>query len=104
MNVLRKKRLRMINDGEQGEYIPTTDDINHKRELMEWYLSQLRVKRQENIVQKRIATRDVQMSMVKEQVLDLQDKFDFFILAMLKNGQINLAEDDNNHLSKLKDY
>ena len=66
MNVLRKKRLRMINDGEQGEYIPTTDDIKAKRELMEWYLSQLRVKRQENIVQKRIATRDVQMSMVKE--------------------------------------
>ena len=37
---------------------------------------------------KRVATRDVQMSLIKEQVLDLQDKFDYFILNMIKNGSM----------------
>ena len=29
------------------------------------------------------------MSLIKEQVLDLQDKFDLFILNMMKNGSMD---------------
>ena len=34
------------------------------------------------------------MSLIKEQVLDLQDKFDFFILSMIQNGSIKPSGDD----------
>ena len=36
------------------------------------------------------------MSLIKEQVLDLQDKFDYFILSMMQNGSIKPSGDDGN--------
>ena len=56
---------------------------------MEFAIAQLREKRLQNLTAKRVATRDVQMSLIKEQVLDLQDKFDLFILNMMKNGSMD---------------
>ena len=47
---------------------------------MEKYLDSLKQKRHENLAAKRVSQRDSEMALIKEQMLDLQDKFDFFIL------------------------
>ena len=78
----------MLRERDESEYLPQPEDIRHKRDIMEFAIAQLREKRLQNLSAKRVATRDVQMSLIKEQVLDLQDKFDYFILNMIKNGSM----------------
>ena len=59
---------------------------------MEKALAKLKKQKNKNVAAKRIASRDVQMSLIKEQILDLNDKFDYFILTMLQNGKISLPD------------
>ena len=71
LNVLKRKRYRMLRERDESEYLPQPEDIRHKRDIMEFAIAQLREKRLQNLSAKRVATRDVQMSLIKEQVLDL---------------------------------
>ena len=48
LNILKRKRYRMLNDGDDGEYVPTPEDIRAKRDIMEFSLGQLRQKRLQN--------------------------------------------------------
>ena len=61
----------MLNERDTNEYLPTTEDLIAKRDLMENALALLKNRRLQNLAAKRMATRDVQMSLIKEQVLDL---------------------------------
>lgn len=96
--VARNKRYRLLEDGnEENEYVPTLDDLVKLKNLMYDASSKFKLALQEENQDDSESKRDKTVEMLKQQVLDLNDKFDYFVCMMLKAKSMpveNMVNDD----------
>ena len=86
----RSKRYRLLQSGnEYGEHVPTVAELcvlkNQMYDAADRFRAALR--KSDGHDQEQVK-RDKTMAVLKKQVLDLNDKFDYFICMMLKNENL----------------
>jgi hypothetical protein len=87
-NVMRRKRYRMLEDGDRTDHVPSSAEINFAKNLMESALADFIDEKKSNVNLDSNYKRDREFDLVRNEVLELSDKFDYFILTMLKSGFI----------------
>lgn len=76
------------------DYVPTKQDLERLKAKMTENVDQMRTERRDN---EDLIPEDVHgthLEVVKEQIIDLNDKFDFLITLMLKGNKLGYVQDD----------
>ena len=86
-NAARSKRYRLLNSAnEEKEHIPTQSDLAILKKKMEIATVKYRQQRLLDDTVLEIRRRDNDIKIVRDQMLDLNDKFDYYIMMKLKKG------------------
>ena len=90
-NTVRAKRYRLIRDGNpDGDHIPTAKEVEYLKKRMQQATDKLRKWRQRHEQDKSQENTDKQIAIVKGQVLELNDKFDYLVAMMIKNNGLKV--------------
>jgi len=89
---------------EDLDYIPTKKDLTILKAKMDFSATQMKAEREDNMD---LIPEDVNgnnIEVVKEQILDLNDKFDFLISLLVKGQKLGVHSADNGSDSILTDF
>lgn len=91
--VARNKRYRLMTDGnENNDYVPTGADLSRLKDKMHAATAEFKEACAYMNEDKEQARRDRETAILKKQVLDLNDKFDYFICMMLKANNMPVED------------
>ena len=89
-NVLREKRYRFIREGHNGDndgaHCPTLEEVNLARLKCQQQSANYKNERIINQSLDPNYARDKEIAVVKREVLDLADKFDYYIMKQIQSG------------------
>ena len=92
-NIARSKRYRLISSGnEDEEHIPTMQELNLMKDKMHAAALKFKNAAASEHSNKEQEKRDKESKILKQQVLDLNDKFDYFICMMLRGKMMPLED------------
>lgn len=91
--VARTKRYRLLRDGnENNDHVPTVAELSALKDKMHAASSQFKEANAYKNEDKDQVRRDRETAILKKQVLDLNDKFDYFICMMLKANNMPVED------------
>ena len=92
----RNKRYRLIENGnEENDHIPKLEELQKLKQKMYFAANRFKTHNRKEQSELQQDKRDKTVELLKQQVLDLNDKFDYFVCMMIKSNQIpieNLAK------------
>ena len=84
-NAARAKRYRMLREGiEDGQHIPTVEELAVLKDKLHESSARYKTVVKKELEDQDEKRRDRDIGILKQQVLDLNDKFDYFVCMMLK--------------------
>ena len=86
-NAIKRRRYRLLEEGVTTN-VPSTAELKAAKFGMERALRDYRGECVHNLDLDSASRRDRELQTVKDEVLDLSDKFDFFIASLLRSGLI----------------
>lgn len=91
-NIAKQKRIRYLreeqHEHEKGQPVPSLEDLAALKLTLEHYTDLFRKERNANLDEDGNAERDEILQVVQDQLLDLSDKFDSYLISQITTGEL----------------